>query len=288
MQWTLVGTLRELVTLAKPRLSTLVLFTTAGGIWLAPGQLGPWRALVALLMTTLAVASANTLNCYLERETDGLMKRTKTRPLPAGRLDARVALWAGLLGAATSVSALSVFINPIAGALAAVAVVSYVAVYTPMKFRSPHAAIMGALPGAIPPLLGWTAVTGYIDQAGFALFAVLFVWQLPHFLGIALYLREDYERAGIRVLPLTHGEFATKICLSLYAAVLIPVTLSLVWLRVAGPVYGVLAAVLGLGFFGWSLTGFRATAGTRWARGIMLGSIAYLTLLFLALGLDAA
>jgi protoheme IX farnesyltransferase len=277
---------RELWALGKPRLSALVLFTTAGGIGLAPGRIGPWKAALALVMTSMAVAAANTLNCYLERATDGLMKRTRTRPLPAGTVEPGVALAQGLVLSVVSVASLTWFVNPMAGALAAVAILSYVALYTPMKYRSPHAVVVGALPGAIPPLLGWAAVTGGMDLGGFALFAVMFVWQLPHFLAIALYLKEDYARAGIRVLPLTHGEAATKACIVAYSALLLPVTLSLPHFRVAGPRYFVVAAVLGAGFLAWSLTGLRAGAGARWARGLMLGSIAYLTLLFGALALD--
>lgn len=282
--WSVV---RDLALLAKPRLSALVLFTTGGGLVLAPGRVDVSRAVVTLLMTTLAVAAANMLNCFLERDTDALMKRTKTRPLPAGRLDARVALGVGLVLSVLSVTALTTLVNPLSGVLAALAIVSYVALYTPMKYRSPHAVVVGALPGAIPPLLGWTAVTNRLDLAGFSLFAILFVWQLPHFLAIALYLQEDYRRAGIRVLPLTHGELATKVCLVAYSALLLPITWQLVRLGVAGPYYGIAALLLGIAFTGWALTGLRKGAGNRWARGAMLASVGYLVLLFTALGFDA-
>jgi protoheme IX farnesyltransferase len=275
-----------LLELGKPRLSALVMVTTAGGSWLAPGRIGAVRGLVTLLMTTAAVAAANTLNCFLERTTDARMKRTRTRPLDTGALSPSVALAYGLTLATVSVAALALFVNGLAAALAGLAIVSYVALYTPMKFRSPHAVIVGALPGAIPPLLGWSAVTGRIDPGGMALFALMFVWQLPHFLAIALYLREDYGRAGIRVLPLTHGDAATRVCLSLYALVFVPVSLSLTRLHVAGTAYLVVAGVSGLAYFAWSLTGFKAGAGTRWARGMMLGSIVHLSLLFVVLALD--
>ena len=215
------------------------------------------------------------------------MKRTRTRPLPSGVVTPRLALLQGLVLSVVSVGGLSAAINPLAGGLAALAIASYVVLYTPMKFHSPHAVIVGALPGAIPPLLGWAAVTGNIDPGGFALFGVMFVWQLPHFLAIALYLKEDYGRAGIRVLPLTHGELATRVCIVLYS-LLLPVTLSLTRLGVAGPRYYVVAWVLGLSFVGWSLTGLRRGAGARWGRGMMLASIGYLTLLFAALAMDPA
>jgi protoheme IX farnesyltransferase len=215
------------------------------------------------------------------------MKRTRTRPLVTGAVSPRVALAYGLGLGTVSVGVLAAVVNGLAAALAGLAIVSYVALYTPMKYRSPHAVVVGALPGAIPPLLGWAAVTGRIDLGGFALFGLMFVWQLPHFLAIALYLREDYARAGIRVLPLTHGDLATRVCLSLYALLLVPVSLSLPRLHVAGNVYLAVAAISGLAFFVWSLTGFRGGATTRWARGMMLGSIAHLSLLFVVLALDA-
>jgi len=272
--------------LGKPRLSAMVLLTTWGGLALAPGEIGLGRGLLALMMTSAAVAAANTLNCYLERRTDGLMKRTRTRPLPGGHVAPGLALAQGLLLSIVSVFALTLWVNPLAGALAALAIGSYVLLYTPMKYRSPHAVIVGALPGAIPPLLGWSAVTGRIDYGGFALFAVMFVWQLPHFLAIALYLREDYARAGIRVLPLTHGDTATKWTIIIYTLLLLPVSLALPHFGVGGRRYFVAAALLGLAFLGWSFTGLKASSGTRWARGLMLASIGYLTLLFAALAMD--
>ena len=179
-------------------LSALVLFTTAGGLWLAPGHLGAARAVLTLLMTTLAVASANTFNSYIERDLDALMKRTRTRPLPQHRLTPGVALAAACVESAIALPALTWGVNPLVGALAALAVVSYVAVYTPMKRRTSSAVVIGALPGAIPPLLGWSAVTGRLDAGGLALFAVLFLWQLPHFLAIALYFCDDVTSAPAR------------------------------------------------------------------------------------------
>ncbi len=278
--------LRELFLLGKPRLSALVLVTTAGGLAMAPGHIGLLHALFVMAMTSAAVAAANTLNCFLERDTDGMMKRTRGRPLPSGSVRPAWALWQGLVLSVVSVVALTLGANALTGALAALAIVSYVAVYTPMKYRSPHAVIVGALPGAIPPLLGWAAKTGGLEPGGMALFTVMFLWQLPHFLAIALYLKEDYARAGIRVLPLTHGDEATRYAIVAYTAVLVPVTLMLPRFGVGGLRYLVVSGGLGLVFLVWSLTGLRASAGTRWGRGMMLASIGYLTLLFGALALD--
>lgn len=279
--------LRDLAALGKPRLSALVLFTTAGGLWLAPGEIGLGRAIVTLLMTTLAVASANTLNCYLERQTDGLMKRTRGRPLPGGRISPTTALVVGVLSALVSVPVLTFYVNPLAGALAALAILSYVAVYTPMKYVSPHAVTVGCLPGAIPPLLGWTAVTNRMDPGGLALFAVLFVWQLPHFLAIAVYLKEDYRKAGIRVVPLVQGDRAAAGWTIATAVLLVPVSLVLVPLGVANWGYGLAALALGVWFVARTLKGLSRGVTPKWARQVMLASVLYLTLLFVALGVGA-
>lgn len=274
---------REVARLAKPRLSLLVLCTSAGGMWLAPGELPLAKALVALLGTTLVVAAANALNCYLERDVDALMRRTRDRPLPAGKLEPRVALAFGLLLPTAAIPALSAWVNPLTALLAAAALVSYVCIYTPLKQRSTLALVVGAVPGALPPLIGWTAVTGSIDPGGLVLFGILFLWQLPHFLAISIYLKDDYARGGLKVFALVHGEGAAKLCAALTAVALVPVTLLPVPLGLAGPLYGAVAGTLGLVFVAWAVTGLRPQASARWARGLFLGSLGYLTLLFAAL-----
>src|SRR5688572_25744505 len=188
------GTVRDLVSLTKPRITLLVVITTAGGLWLAPGALSPWTVAVTLLATAIVVASANALNCWMERDSDRLMARTRNRPLPAGRLDARVALVFGVALGVASVPLFTFLVNPLTGLLAAIALVSYVWVYTPLKQKSWTALLVGAVPGALPPLMGWTAATGKLELPGLVLFAVLFVWQIPHFIAIALFRQDDYER----------------------------------------------------------------------------------------------
>lgn len=280
--------LKDLAELGKPRLSSLVLFTTAGGLWLAPGEIGVWKAIVTMAMTTLAVSSANTLNCYLERETDALMKRTRGRPLPAGRISPRTALVVGLVSSFVSVPVLTFYINPLAGGLAALAILSYVAVYTPLKYVTPHAVTVGAFPGAIPPLLGWVAVTNSLDPGGLGLFALLFIWQIPHFIAIAVYLKEDYRKAGIRVVPLVQGDRAAAGWTIATAVMTLPISLLLIPLGVATWVYGVPAAVLGLWLIARTLKGLKDGVTPKWARQAMLASVIYLTLLFVALGIGAA
>ena len=183
----------------------MVVFTTAMGLWLAPGSIGAARTVLLLFGTALLVGSANTLNCWYERETDGLMNRTRNRPLPAGRLDPSVALALGIVGAAFAIPILSFAINPLTALLGAIAHATYVLVYTPLKKVSPWALEVGAIPGAIPPLMGWTAATGTLSLPGWFLFGILFFWQIPHFLAIAIYLEADYRRGGFKVFSVERG-----------------------------------------------------------------------------------
>ena len=188
---------RHLLALAKPRLSSLVVFTAATGFALAPGESSLWVGLFTTVATTLLVASANAFNCYLEREQDARMRRTEDRPFAAGKVSVRLAL--GIYGslAALAVPSLAYVANPLTALFGAIAFVTYVWIYTPLKYRSTTALFVGAIPGAAPPLMGYTAATGQADAVGWLLFAVLFVWQLPHFLAISIYLRDDYERGGM-------------------------------------------------------------------------------------------
>ncbi len=280
--------LRDLVALTKPRITLMVIITTAGGIWLAPDEMSWPAILVTLFATAMVVGSANALNCWVERESDGRMARTKNRPLPAGRLDARVALAFGIALGALSVPILTIVANPLTGLLAAIALVSYVMIYTPMKQRSPAALIVGAVPGALPPLMGWTAASGELAAPGIVLFGILFLWQMPHFLAISIFRQNEYEKAGIKVLPSTRGVPVAKRHAVLWAGALVPVSLMLVPLGIAGWLYLAVAGVAGLGFFAWSLAGLRAEAGNRWARQLFLASLVYLPLLFAALAVDVA
>jgi uncharacterized membrane protein len=179
----------DLLQLAKPRITALVVFTTAIGLWLAPHGLRPVTVALTLVGTVLIVAAANVLNMYLERDSDAMMTRTMNRPLPAHRMDPGLALRFGLVLAAVSVPLLTFAVGALPGLLAAIALVSYVLLYTPMKRQTATALLVGALPGAIPPLIGWTAATERLDLPGVLLFAVMFLWQVPHFLAITLFRR---------------------------------------------------------------------------------------------------
>jgi heme o synthase len=273
---------KDLLLLAKPRLSGLVVLTTAGGVALAPGKIGAPRAAIAILGTAAVVGAANALNCWLERDVDARMRRTRDRPLPAGRIEPFVALALGVAIPVFALPVLAFVANPLTALLAFVALVVYVAVYTPMKQRSTLALFVGAVPGAIPPLMGWTAVTGRLDAGGLALFALLFAWQLPHFLAISIYLAEDYARGGLRVFALVHGERATRRFIAVAVALLVPTSLALLPLGVAGVSYGVVAATLGVLLLALALSGLGRTGG-RWARNLFLATLVHLTLLFAAL-----
>ncbi|MGC3997594.1 MAG: heme o synthase [Anaeromyxobacter sp.] len=280
-----LGQVKDVILLSKPRLSTLVMVTCGGGMWLAPGHITPARAILAVLATAAVVGAANALNCFLERDVDARMRRTRDRPLPAGRLDPVVAVALGLLVPVFALPLLVLSAGPVTAALALVALVTYVLVYTPMKRRSSLALLVGAVPGAIPPLMGWTTVTGGVGAGGLALFALLCAWQLPHFLAVSLYLCDDYARGGIQVFARVHGERRTRWAIAASTLLLLPVSLLLVPLGVAGTGYGITAGVLGTALSAYALAGLRGEGGP-WARRFFLATLVYLTALFIALFLS--
>lgn len=282
------GLLRDLVALTKPRITTMVLVTTAGGLGLAPaGQLTWMQKLLTIFATGLVVSAASALNCYLERDTDALMNRTRKRPLAAGRLSPALALGFGLGLAAIAIPLLTFCVHPLPGLLAFIAFVSYVWLYTPMKRMSTDALLVGAVPGAMPPLIGWTAATGKLDLPGLVLFAILFVWQLPHFLAIAIYCKEDYARGGHKVFPVVRGEESAKRWAVLWSVFQLAVSLLLVPLGVAGWIYGSVAAIAGTAYLAYATYGVGRDLGRGWSRRLMMGSIYYLTAIFVALMVDA-
>ena len=284
---TVMLTARDLIALTKPRITMMVLVTAAGGMWLAPGSLDLGSMAVMLLTTGMVVGAANTLNCYLERDSDRLMARTANRPLPDRRLEPSWALWLGVAMGLIAVPTLTFAVNPITGLLGAIALVSYVAIYTPMKQYTPAALFVGALPGALPPLMGWTAVTGSIAAPGLVLFGILFFWQIPHFIAISVFRQEEYERAGLKVLPSVQGMRSAKIQSVVYAGALWAVSLLLVPYGLAGTLYLLAAVSLGAYFFWAAIRGFWVTDDDAWAKKLFVASLIYLTALFAALIFDA-
>jgi heme o synthase len=277
---------RDLVTITKPGIVAMAVLQAAGGAALAPAPMAGAALAAVLVGTALLVAAATALNMVLERDTDGLMARTAARPLPAGRMAPATAAGLGLAMAAGGAVVLALRANPLTAALGVLALALYVLAYTPLKRRTWLALFVGAVPGAMPPLMGWTAATGAVTGPGLALFAVLFVWQVPHFLAIATYLKDDYARAGLHVLPTDHGDRATRLGIVAGAAALIPVSVLVTFVGAAGGAYLLLALLLGAALLALAAGGLRPAAGDRWARRFFLATLVYLPALTAALVID--
>jgi protoheme IX farnesyltransferase len=266
--------------LFKARLSTLVLITMAVGFYLGSTASIDWVLFAhAVAGTALLAAGAAALNQYVEREPDALMRRTAHRPLPSGQLAARTALLAGVATSVAGMAWLAIATTPLTAFLGSITLASYVFIYTPLKRYTTLNTLVGAVPGALPPLMGWTAATGRIDAGGWALFTILFFWQLPHFMAIAWIYREDYEQAGHRMLPVVDpegiqtGASAVRHTLALLAFSLSPFVAGIV-----GRVYVLGALLLGIGFLVCAIA-FSARMTMVAARRLFLASIIYLPLL---------
>jgi protoheme IX farnesyltransferase len=281
--------LNDYLILTKVRITALVLVTTAAGFLLASGVRVDLALLAwTLLGTGLAASGAAALNQFLEREADSRMRRTAGRPIPAGRMTPARGLTVGIGLSVAGVAILVAFVNVLTGFLALATVLLYVGVYTPLKRMTPLNTIIGAIPGAIPPVMGWTAVRGEAGLPAWVLFAILFLWQLPHFLAIAWIFRDDYRLGGFPMLPVLDpdGE-ATGRQVALYCAALVPVSLIPTFLGLAGPIYFFGALLLGLAFLGAGLMMAVRRRGKE-ARRVLLASVTYLPLLLALLVADRA
>ncbi len=276
-----------LVELGKPGVAGLVMVTMLCGALVAPGPRPLGRLLIAMFGTALVVASANALNMYMERDADALMRRTASRPLPTGRLAPEVALWFALASALAGALVLVLGVNLASAALALLALVSYVLAYTPLKRSTSYALHVGAVPGAIPPLIGWASMTGSLAPRALPLFLILLIWQLPHFLAIATFRREEYARAGLVVMPNVRGLAATRRSILIYSALLFAVSFSPLVLGMAGAPYAVVAILLNLGFSGFAAFGRGAKTPERWAKLLFLASLPYLVVIYAALVVSA-
>jgi protoheme IX farnesyltransferase len=285
--WQWHARLADYWTLTKPEVNFLVLVSTLVGFFLASrGPLDFGRLLHTLLGTLLVASGTATLNQFLERHSDKHMRRTAHRPLPAGRLAPAEAFCFGILLAAAGGCELWVFTNPLTSGLALSTLGAYLLFYTPLKKRTPLCTLVGAFPGAMPPLIGWAAVRNSLGLDAWALFVILFLWQFPHLLAIAWMYREDYARAGLQMLPKNDREGRTTVRQILaYLLVLIPASLLPVFLGQAGKAYLVGALVLGFGFlhYGIRLALHRANSS---ARRLVLASIVYLPLVFALMMVD--
>ena len=282
-------TLSDLVALGKPNVTFLVIVTAFGGMWLSPMPLHLGYTLFSLVAINLVVYGASALNMYLEVDTDALMTRTQNRPLPSGRMDPEVALWIGIGTSVLAVALCTFFLNPLTGLLGALSLVIYVAAYTPWKRRSTLALIIGAIPGAAPPLMGWTAATGRIDPGGLTLFFILFVWQIPHFLAISIFRKDEYVRAGLKVVPGVLGVAATKVRIALYAALLGVTTLPAYATGLSSREYLWVAIPLSLGFLLLSVSGHRVDSTPEsdrlWARRVFFATLFHLPIVIVALAI---
>jgi protoheme IX farnesyltransferase len=273
----------DFLALTKPRLSGLVLFTAAPGMWLSTHSLDWKTVLFAMVGTAGTVGAANTINCVIERDSDRFMARTAKRPLPMQRLSVVQALLFSAVLACVSLPMLWLGVNPMTGALGLIALLTYAFVYTPMKSRTHWAMQVGAIPGALPPLMGWTAATGRIEAPGLALFAILFFWQLPHFIAIALFRKDEYRAAGLTSLPLEKGDDVARSHAVGYVVALLGVSTIPFFLHVAGWLYLGAALALGAWFAAVAVRGWRQQGGADWARKLFKTSLIYLTGLFAAL-----
>jgi heme o synthase len=267
--------------LTKPRIAFMLVLTSAAAFYL--GTAGTFdfvlfaNAMIGIAILAFGVA---TLNQYVERTTDALMDRTKNRPLPSFRLSPAEALIFGLAQCAVAEIYLYFLVNPLTAVLGLVVIVGYVLLYTPLKTRTSASTAIGAIPGAMPPLMGWTAASDEISIGALALFLLLFLWQFPHFLAIAWMYREQYAKAGILMLPVVEPEGKiTARQIVLFSIMLVPVSLAPFFLGISGLVYLIGASVLGLWFLAESVATARARTVER-ARRLLFVSVLYLPLIF--------
>ena len=278
--------LADYVALTKPRLNVLVVATSAAGYYLgAAAPIDPFRLIATVIGTTLVAGGSAALNQLFERDTDLLMPRTRMRPLPDGRLSIREARVFGVLLSAAGLILLFVFSTLLASVLALATLAIYLGIYTPLKRRSPIATIVGAVPGALPPLIGWAAARG-ITIGGVALFLILFLWQSPHFMAISWMYRDDYAAAGFPMLAVVDrsGKRAGDEAVG-YAAALLPVSLIPTFVGLSGIAYLGVAGVLSVVLLALAV-GFGRSRTMTTARWLFYGSIAYLPLLWIAMIAD--
>ena len=285
----------DYVQILKPRVMSLVVFTGIVGLVLAPGHLHPFLAAVAILCIAIGAGASGAINMWYDRDIDALMRRTRNRPIPAGRIAPGEALGFGVTLAVASVIVMGLAINLTAAALLALSIGFYVFVYTMwLKRRTPQNIVIGGAAGAFPAVIGWAAVTGSIGLVPLILFAIVFFWTPPHFWSLALWANDDYRRANVPMLPVVAGAKETRRQIVLYSLLLVPLSLAPWAIGFAGTVYALAAAILGAGFLlsVWRIARDRQDAagvsltGDAPARAAFKYSIIYLFVLFAALAVD--
>lgn len=271
--------MKDLLQLAKPRISLLVGLTTAFGWAVAGGRLNAsfWGLMAGVM---LASGACGTLNQWVERSEDALMKRTKTRPLPQGRISPSNALFFGLFLAVVGPALVLISAGPVAAGLTALTIALYVLAYTPLKKVTPQTTWVGAAAGAMPPLIGWAGAAGSLDARAWALFGIQFLWQIPHFLALFWMYRDEYAAAGFKVMPVVHPDGGTTaLQIAVHSFTLVPATLLPVYLGMAGKSYGLPALLVSAAFLGLGMKASWTMARAD-ARNLFLASLAYLPLIF--------
>jgi heme o synthase len=273
--------------LTKPGITRMVLVTAGLGAVVAEGPLQVGPTLFTLLGTVLVVGSANALNMVIERDVDSLMSRTKDRPLPAGRLAPDVALSFGVALGVLGMMVLLSLVNPLTALLGLFSLLMYVLWYTPLKAKSSLALYVGAVPGAMPPVLGYVGVSGELTLQALALFLVMFAWQIPHFLAITVFRRDEYANAGLMVMSVEQGLERTRTAtiVSAFGCALVSLVPSVAGL--GGAWYFWVALSSGLAFSLWAWLGQRGRSLDTWARSVFFASLPYLVLLFAILAVRA-
>jgi len=278
--------------LTKPRIAFLLVLTAAAGFYMAPAGTSVESNLPVFLHSMVGISllafGVAALNQFIERETDALMKRTATRPLPTGKISARSAFVFGLILCFAAEVYLLYFVNLLTAALGMVVIVGYVLMYTPLKLKTTASTAIGAVPGAMPPLMGWTSANDNpMDMVGAGiLFLILFLWQFPHFLAIATMYRDEYAQAGIKMLPAVESDGRiTARQILVFTILLIPISVAPVFFGMAGIYFGAAAVVLGLWFLVMSIRAARSRT-VEASRKLLLVSVLYLPLLFLVMVLD--
>jgi protoheme IX farnesyltransferase len=274
---------------------TLVVFTGMIGMLVAPGHLNPVLEFTAVLCIAVGAGAAGAINMWFDRDIDAVMDRTRRRPIPSGKVEPGAALAFGVVLSVASVLVMGLATNAVAAAWLALSIAFYVFVYTMwLKRRTPQNIVIGGAAGAFPPVIGWAAITGDVSAMPLLLFGIVFLWTPPHFWSLALYACKDYGRAGVPMLPVVAGSKSTRLHIVIYTLVLAPVSV-LPWvLGYTGPVYGLSAAVLSLGFILYALRVWRdkqdeagvSLTNDAPARAAFRYSLAYLAILFAAVAVD--
>jgi protoheme IX farnesyltransferase len=281
-------TWRDFVNLAKPGIIFSNLITTFGGFWIAAQWNIDWYLLVyALIGTALVMGSGCVLNNYLDREMDMKMSRTKNRALPTGKMRPNVVLWYGIILGIVGTSGLWFLVNPLSALFGLLGLFVYVWIYTAwFKRTSIWSTVVGAVSGAVPPVMGYVAVANQVDMGAVILFAILFLWQPPHFWALGIRRMEEYRAAGFPLLPVVRGSFITKISMVRYVVLLVPTSALLYLYGYVGIIYLIAAVVMGIVWAWMCVNGFRAKEEEAWAKKTFIFSINYLTILFIIMVID--